>query len=778
MTTTADQKKPSSPPYTSQDYQSRYKVVGTRPIRHDGIEKVTGRAKYGADVHPPGLLHGKVLRSPHAHARVLSIDAAEALDLPGVEAVLTAEDVPILEREIDLGNVFANPQIVAANMLAKGKVLYQGHAIAAVAATSPHLAEEALKKIRVEYEVLPPLLDVREAMKPGAPQIHESMTTRNVKERFSRGDDTGVRSNIGSHLQFKRGDVQAGLAEADVVVEREWETAPVHQGYIEPHASTAFWAPDGKITVWTSTQGHFSVRGLTATILDVPEHHVKVIPQEIGGGFGGKTSTYIDPVCALLSKKTGHPVKIVMSRREVFEGTGPTSGSHMRAKIGAKKTGEITAIELYMAFEAGAFPGSPIGSGAITSLAPYKTENLQCDAYDVIVNKQKVGAYRAPGSPQGAVAIETVIDELAAKLGMDALDFRLKNAAREGDRLPSGVRFPPIGCVEVEEAMRSHPHYKAPLGGPNRGRGIAMGYWGNAGMPSSVTLSVNSSGTVGCVTGSVDIGGTRPAISMQVAEVLGLPAEDMVPSVADTDSVGWTGVTGGSRTAFSTGIAAISAAEDIRGQMTERAARTWEVKPEDVAFEGGVFTNSKNPDERLTFKQLAARMLGTGGPVTASATSSPTQIGAAFCGNIVDVEVDLETGKVEILRFTVVEDVGQAAHPSYAEGQMQGGTVQGIGWALNEEYFFSDDGRMMNPSFLDYRMPTSLDLPMIDTVLVEVPNPGHPYGLRGVGEVSLVPPMAAIANAIHAAVGVRMDRLPMSPGTVLEALDAEGNGAG
>jgi len=773
MTTTADRKS-GAPSYTTENYTSKYKVVGTRPIRHDGLDKVTGRARYAADITMPGLLHGKLLRSPHAHARIRSIDASKALKHPGVRAVLTSKDLPIVEDGvIDLAETMGNPRVIAENIMAGDKVLYKGHTLAAVAADSPHIAEEALALINVDYEILAPLLDGREAMKADAPLIHGALTTRNTKERFGRGDDTGVKSNIASHIQFKRGDLERGFKDAKAVVEREFTTKAVHQGYIEPHASTAFWAPDGHITVWTSTQGHFSIRSSTAAILNVPEHLVKVIPMEIGGGFGGKIPVYLDPICALLSKMTGHSVKIAMSRKEVFEGTGPTSGSYMRAKVGADKNGKITAVELFLSYEAGAFPGSPVGSGATTALAPYNVDNILVDGFDVIVNKPKVQAYRAPGSPQAAFAIESVMDEVAEELGMDPLEFRLKNATKEGDRMPSGVPLGRIGCVEVEEAMKAHPHYKQKLEGPWRGRGTAMGYWGNAGMPSSAALTVNSNGTVNIVTGSVDIGGTRPSVAMQAAEILCITAEDMIPTIGDTDSIGWTGVTGGSRTAFSTGLAAIAAAEQVRDQMIGRAALVWEVQAQDVKFENGTFTNSKNSDEKLTFKQLAAKHMATGGPISASAVSNPKQVGPAFCGNIVDVEIDPETGKVEILRYTVVEDIGQAAHPSYVEGQMQGGTVQGIGWALNEEYFYTDDGVMANSSFLDYRVPTSLDLPMIDTVFVEVPNPGHPFGLRGVGEVSIVPPMAAIANAIHNATGVRMRNLPMSPGAVLEALEGK-----
>ena len=765
MTTKADRKTKSP---------RQFKVVGTRPIRHDGVDKVTGRAQYGADTQMAGLLHGKILRSPHAHARIRSIDTSKAEALPGVKAVATAQDFPIVEDQvIDLAETMDNARMLADNALAHDKVLYKGHAVAAVAATDPHIAEEALHLIEVDYEVLPTVLTLHDALKEDAPLLHEQMTIMAVAKRFSRGEDTGVKSNIASHIQFKLGDLEQGFKEADVIVERELSTQTVHQGYIEPHASTGFWAPDGHVTIWTSTQGHFGIRAQTAAITGVPESMVKVIPMEIGGGFGGKLTTYLDPVVAILSRKSGRPVKIVMTRKEVFEGTGPTSATFMRAKIGADKDGHITAAQLYLAYEAGAFPGSPVGAGASTSLAPYKIDNLLVDGYDVVCNKQKVAAYRAPGSPEAAFAVETVIDELAEKLGMDPLEFRLKNVAQEGDRQPNGVLNPRIGCKELEEVMKAHPHYEALLEGPNRGRGVAVGQWFNAGGVSSATIHVNSNGTINLITGSVDIGGTRAAVAMQAAEVLGLKAEEVAPTVVDTDAVGWTAPTGGSRIALATGLAAITAAEEVKRQMSARAALLWEVQPEDVEFKDGVFFCAKNPADRMSFKELAGKLMRTGGPITCSVSSNAKQVGPAYAGNIVDVEVDPETGKVTILRYTAFQDAGKAAHPSYVEGQMQGGSVQGIGWALNEEYFYSEDGTMANSSFLDYRMPTSLDLPMIDAVIVEVPNPGHPFGLRGVGEVSIVPPMAAIANAIHNAIDVRMSKLPMSPGAILEALEAK-----
>ena len=751
--------------------RDKYNVVGTRPPRHDGFDKVTGAARFGADINLPGMLHGKILRSPHAHARIRSIDTSKAEALPGVMAVATAQDFPIVqERAIDFENAQGNPRIIAENILADRKVLYKGHAVAAVAAANPHVAEAALDLIEVDYEVLPVVLDLHEAMKEGAVLLHDDMTTRFRVERFGPGDDTGERSNVAGHLQHKLGDVDKGFREAEVIVEQEYETQTVHQGYIEPHVATAQWSTDGRLTVWTSTQGAFAVRSATAAILSLPESMVKVIPMEIGGGFGAKGVTYLAPVTAALAKKSGRPVKIAMSRKEVFEGSGPASATFMRVKLGATRDGKITAGDLYMVYEAGAFPGAPVGGGAITGFGSYNIENILVNGYDVVCNKQKAQSYRAPGQPQVSFTVECALDELADRLGIDPMELRIKNAVKEGDRMPNGVPHSRFGCLEVEEAMRNHPHYSAPLGGPNRGRGVAVAFRAQGGQTSSATINVNSNGTLNVITGSVDIGGTRTAIAMQVAEVLGLASEDVFPSVGDTDSVGYTANTGGSRTAFDTGLAAIAAAEEVKDKMKNRAALIWEVQDEDVDFQDGVFVCAKNPDDRFPFKELAGRLMRTGGPVTCSASAASTGVGPIFAGNIVDVEVDPETGKVDVLRFTAFLDAGQAVHPSFVEGQMQGATVQGIGWALNEEYFYTPEGTMANSSFLDYRMPTALDMPMIDTVIIEVPNPRHPFGLRGVGEGPIIPPLAAVANAVNHAIGARIRKLPITPGSVLEAL--------
>ena len=756
-----------------------FNVVGKRPIRHDGNDKVTGRARYSADMTLPRLLHGKILRSPHAHARIKAIDPTRALALSGVKAVVTSADFAQPSGKVaDLGEgAMANPKWISNNCMAAEKALYKGHAVAAVAATSLQVAEEALALIDVDYEVLPAVTDIIEAMKDDAPVLHERLAnSQNVNIRpggLRDDDDAGKATNISNHFVFELGDAEKGFKEADIIVEREYRTATVHQGYIEPHSATAMWGEDGKLTVWCSSQGHFQIRDLTSLVLGIPVSQIKVVPMEIGGGFGGKTVIYLEPVAAALSKKAGRPVKISMARPEVFEATGPTSGSFIRVKIGANKEGMITAADVTMMYEAGGFPGSPIVQACQCVLTPYEVANGRIEGYDVVVNKPKAAAYRAPGVPAAAFATESVIDEICEKLGMDPLEFRVKNGTQEGSRRIPGPVLQTVGYQETLAAAMQTDHYKSTLEGPNRGRGVAAGFWFNGTGPACATASVNGDGTVSLTEGSPDIGGGRASMAMQMAEVLGVPAEDVHPSVGDTDAVGYTSLTAGSGATFKSGWASYEAAHDIKQQIIERAARIWEIDVKDVEFKEGVASHKSDPELKLNFKQIAARLNSTGGPIVGRGNVNPAGVGNAFAVHIVDVEVDPDTGKVDILRYTALQDVGKAVHPSYVEGQLQGGVAQGIGWALNEEYVYNNSGEMSNSSFLDYRMPTSLDLPMIDTVIVEVANPGHPFGVRGVGEVCIVPPMGAVANAIHNAAGVRMDVLPMSPANVLEALWAK-----
>jgi len=745
---------------------SGYKVVGTRPVRPDGLEKVTGRANFGADFHLPGMLTGRIVRSPHAHARIVSIKTDKAMALPGVRAIVTGADFPELSPKMrGAGEAPVSFRDISRNVMARGKALYDGHAVAAVAATTAAIADQAAALIEVEYEVLPHVLDARAAMKPDAPLLHDDMFTKGVDPKPT------TPSNVTQRFEFKLGDVDSGFTEADVIVEHDFTSQSVHQGYIEPHACVASANPDGETTVWCSSQGQFMVRNYSASICGMDISKIRVLPAEIGGGFGGKTTVYLEPVAIMLSRKAGKPVKMVMTREEVFRATGPTSGGHAYAKIGAKKDGTIVAGQLIMEYEAGAFAGSPVQLGCMTGFAPYDLKNVQAVGYDVVVNRPKVAAYRAPGAPVAAFAVESAMDMLAQKLGMDPIELRLKNAAKEGTKAAYGPKFQRIGYVETLEAAKNHPHYSAPLG-PNQGRGVASGFWFNIGGESSAAIHINEDGTVEVVTANPDIGGSRASMAIMAAEVLGIDYGRVKPLVTDTSSSAYSMLTGGSRVTFAVGKAVCEAADDVIAQLRARAAKVWDVDVAAVEWKDGMAINTKSdPQETLTLSQIANSAGKTGGPISGKANINAEGAGPGFGTHICDVEVDPETGRTTVIRYTAIQDVGTAIHPSYVEGQLQGGAVQGIGWALNEEYIYDDKGRLQNGGFLDYRIPVASDVPMIDTVLVEVPNPGHRFGVRGVGEVPIVPPLAAVANAVSAAAGVRMCDLPISPPRLLAAID-------
>ncbi|HEV7158831.1 MAG TPA: xanthine dehydrogenase family protein molybdopterin-binding subunit [Caulobacteraceae bacterium] len=743
-----------------------FKVVGTRPIRPDGVDKVTGKAAYGADYVMPGMIWGRIKRSPHAHARIVSIDARKALALPGVKAVVTAADFPDLASEtVEGGEAAANLRDISCNCMARGKALYEGHAVAAVAAVSPGLAEEALDLIEVKYEVLPHVIEVEAAMAETAPVLHAHMFTEGLESRPEKP------SNIAKRNRLERGDLAEGFAAADHVIERRYVTPAVHQGYIEPHACVAVMAPDGQCQVWSSSQGQFMVRTYSAKVLGIDTADIRVIPAEIGGGFGGKTTVYLEPLALALSRKSGAPVKMVMSRDEVFRATGPTSGAVVEVKLGAKADGTLTAADLTLKYQAGAFPGSPVAPGTMTALACYDTPNFRITGYDVVTNSPKVAAYRAPGAPIVAFAVESCIDELALELGLDPIAMREKNAVRDGMKAAYGPTFRNIGYIETLEAIRDHPHYQAPLG-PNQGRGVAVGFWFNAGGESTAAVHINDDGSAVVATGNPDIGGSRAGMAMMAAEALGLPVEKVRPIIADTASIGFSMLTGGSRTTFATGMAVTQAAQKIVADLKRRAAQLWDIAIDQVEWRDGQALRLDKPDAApLTLAALAAQSARTGGPITAQVSLTAQGAGPGFGAHICDVEVDPETGHVTVLRYTAAQDVGKAIHPAYVEGQVQGGVAQGIGWALNEEYVFDDAGKMENSGFLDYRVPVASDLPMIEAILIEVANPRHPYGAKGVGEVPIVPPLAAVANAVSRAIGVRMTSLPLSPPKVRAALD-------
>ncbi|WP_040592748.1 xanthine dehydrogenase family protein molybdopterin-binding subunit [Mesorhizobium metallidurans] len=750
------------PRYSGRSFTS----VGTRPIRPDGVDKVTGRARYGADFNMAGQLVGRVLRSPHAHAKIRKIDTSKAEKLAGVKAVITAADLP------DLTDGDAAMYDILDNCMAREKAFYDGHAVAAVAAVDARTARQALKLIEVDYEVLPHVVDVDEAMKHTAPLLNDAIFTEGLDEKPVKP------SNVTKRTQFGHGDIQEGFGQADFVVERSFKTEQTHQGYIEPHACVANVSSDGTADLWVCTQGHFVYRQHCAQLLGMEASKLRVTSSEIGGGFGGKTHVWAEPVALALSRKAGRPVKLVMTRDEVFRASGPTSATSIDVRIGARKDGTITAAEATLRYSCGPYAGMWAEIGAMTAFACYKLDNVKTVGYEVLVNRPKTAAYRAPSAPMAAFAVESAVDELAKEIGMDPVDFRIRNAAQEGTRSSYGPVYGPIGIGPTLEAAKNHPHMKAPLG-KNQGRGMACGFWFNFGGQTCTDLNIGMDGSVSLAVGTVDVGGSRASLSLVAAEELGIDYGQVKAVVADTSSLGYNDMTDGSRGTFSSSMATISAARNAIKVLRERAAQTWDIPVDDVIWEKGhaIAKGEKYGNlAALSLKEIAAASGKTGGPIAGHSELVADGAGVSFATHICDIEVDPETGSTRVLRYTVVQDAGKAVHPTYVEGQYQGGAAQGIGWALNEEYIYGKDGRLQNPGFLDYRIPVCSDLPMIDTQILEIPNPNHPYGVRGVGETSIVPPLAAIANAVSNAVGVRMTHIPMSPPRILAAIEAEREG--
>ncbi|MEM8498948.1 MAG: xanthine dehydrogenase family protein molybdopterin-binding subunit [Pseudomonadota bacterium] len=741
----------------------KFKVIGQRVRRQDGMDKVTGRAKYGADAVAPGQLVGVILRSPHAHAKIKKIDTSKAEKLKGVKAVITSKDLPDhTDGDRDLLSMLEN-------CMARGRALYDGHAVAAIAAVDASTARKALKLIKVDYKVLPHVTDVDAAMQDDAPVIHDWVRTIGVEPAPTKG------SNIPMRSEFGHGDVDAGFAKADVIIEKSYKTEQTHQGYIEPHACLASMSPDGSGELWVTTQGHFAYRNWCAQLLGLDMSKLKVTSSEIGGGFGGKTHIWMEPIALALSRKANRPVKVVMSREEVFRASGPTSSTSIDVKIGATKDGRIVAATSECRYQGGAFPGSWAVIGAMTSFACYDLENVKTVGYEVVCNRPKVAAYRAPSAPMASFATESTVDLVAEALGMDPVDFRILNAAKEGTRASYGPTYGPIGIGPTLEAVKKHPHMRAKLK-KNQGRGMACGFWFNFGGQTSCTINVAADGTVNLSVGTIDVGGSRSSLSMICAEELGISYNQVRTHIGDTAALAHNDMTDGSRGTFASGMAAIIAARRTKEVLKQRAATAWEIPVEDIEWQDGhaVAIGKKHSKlEPLSLADIAANTENTGGPVAGHNEFVADGAGVSFASHICDVDVDPETGATRVIRYTVIQDAGKAIHPDYVEGQFQGGAAQGIGWALNEEYIYGEDGRLQNPGFLDYRIPVCSDLPFIDTQILEIPNPNHPYGVRGVGETSIVPPLAAVGNAVSNAVGVRMTHVPMSPPRILAALEAE-----
>ena len=750
-----------------------HKYLGSRSHKVDGLDKVTGNSQFGADLVLPGMLHGKILRSPHAHARIKSINITKAAARPGVMAVVTGADFPNLAKGTlaCVGKRTFEMSYLSRVVMAREKVHFHGQPVAAVAAKTLQEAEDALGFIEVEYEPLPVVLDPDEAMKPDAPLLHSDLFT------LDEGSVATTPSNVAWHLEFKRGDLERGFADADIVVERSFRTRMVHQGYIEPEAECAAVGPGGRITVWAVTQGIFLHREELSVLFQVPPGKIKVIPMEVGGAFGGKEHARVSPVCVALSRKCGRPVRIVLTREEVLRATGPGAATVSTVKIGVKRNGQLTGLHANYAYSGGCYPGAPVNRAIWAAMAAYQVPNFKVEGYDVVTNKPKSVPYRAPGGAAATFAMETTMDEVARALDMDPLEFRKKNISRAGDPAPAGGTFDAIGFEKILAAIEHHPCWTTPLAAKNQGRGLALGFWPLGSGQAHCQMTLVSDSSVNLTVGSVDLSGTRTGLAQIVAEELGISLDEVQVFTADTDTIGYTDGSTGSRLAHDMGTAVYYACQNLLSELKQRAANSLEAPVDMVEYKQKRFSLKGFPGRSVTLADLALASLKGGGVIVAHGQVTELHMAPATAGHVVDVETDPETGKVKVLRYTSFQDVGFALNPTMVEGQMQGGATQGIGWALSEEYIYDDNGAMKNATLLDYRMPTALDVPPLDCEIIEVPAPdtAGSYGIRGAGEMGIVIPPVAICNAIARATGVRLTELPMTPERVFWAIKGEMN---
>ena len=755
------------------------KGIGLSIPRPDGPDKVTGQVQYVADLSPRGLLHAKLLRSPHAHAKIVRIDVSKAKALPGVRAVLTAADIPQLKKKAPTR---------AHAVLAIDRVVFAGQPVAAVAADEPAIAEEALDLIDVQYEVLPVAADPLESMKPGAPPVAELGTEADTSEAQAHGSVAGVSTeakpskavNISQQARLQRGDVAKAFAESDVVIENTYRVPMVHQGYMEPHAVLAQWDSSGNLTLWASTQGSFNTRSEVADVLELPENRIKVIPMECGGGFGGKIRALCEPITAVLAKATNRPVRYVMTRKEELEAGMPAPQVIIKLKTGAKRDGTLMAIEAEAILESGAYSGAVLAVAGVFLASLYLFPNFDVKGFEVLTHKPSIAAYRAPVAPQTIFAIDSQMEQMAKKLGVDPVEFRLRHVQHEGDKMANNQPWLSNGASEVLARLAEHPIWKkraewkaSAKDGKLRGTGISLGGWLGGLQPTGATVRLNPDGTLQVMTGQVDIAGTNIALAQIAATAYGVDIDKVKITTGDTDVAPVTGLSAGSKTTYTVGVAVIQAAEIARKQTLEIAAKELEASVHDLEIEDGKVTVRGVPDKGITLASIGKKgnlYMSKVEPVIGASHPAFSVQAPAFCAQLARIEVDPDTGEVTLHNFVVAQDVGKAINPAQIEGQMQGGAVQSLGMALTEALMYDDKARLTNPSLLDYRKLTSADLPNIETIIVEKPAPHGPFGARGVGEPPIVPAPAAIANAIEDATGVRLTHLPLSPERIALAI--------
>jgi len=731
------------------------KGVGVSIPRPDGPEKVTGRVQYVADIQPKGLLHAKLLRSPHAHARIVSIDVSAAKALPGVRAVLTAKDIPHLKKKAPTR---------AHAVLAIDRAVFMGQPVAAVAADELSIAEEALDLIKVEYQVLPASIDPLKAMLPGAPPVADAGTEADTSEALAHSAVAIAKSaapakavNISQQARLQRGDPAKGFAESDHVLEKTYRVPMVHQGYLEAHAVLAEWDRNGLLTLWASTQGSFNTRSEVADVLGIPENRIRVIPVECGGGFGGKIRALCEPITAVLAQVTKRPVRYVMTRREELQAGMPAPQVIIKLKTGVKRDGTLMALDAETVIDSGAFSGAVLAVSAVFLGSMYKWPAFDIRGFEVLTHKPSVAAYRAPVAPQTIFAIESHMEQIARDLDLDSVEFRMRHLIQEGDPMVNGQQWVAAGGKN----------------GKRRGVGLALGGWLGGLQPTGATVRLNPDGSLAVLTGQVDIAGTNISLAQIAASAYGVDTDLVRITTGDTDVAPMTGLSAGSKTIYTVGAAVLQASEDARRQTFEIAAAELEASVHDLELTDGKITVRGMPDKGITLATIGKKgnlYMSKTPPVLGKANPAFTQQAPGFAAQLARLEVDPDTGEVTIQDFVIVQDVGKAINPLGVEGQMQGGAVQSLGIALTEGLMFDDSGRLTNPSLLDYRKLTAADLPNLETIIVEVPAPAGPFGARGVGEPPIIPAPAAIANAIQNATGARLTELPLSPERIALAL--------
>ncbi len=762
-------------------------TIGEPLERIDGSVKVTGQASFTADLSLPGMLHGKVMGSPHAHAKIKSVDLKEAGKLQGVKAVITGSDFPFLHGECILNIPF----------LAIDRVRYIGEPVVAVAADSSKIAEEALNLAKVEYEELPSIFDPEEAMKPGAPLIHEELG----KYQSISAVNVIPGTNICQHFVLSLGDIEKGFKESDYIFEDRFTTPQVQHGAIEPHASIALVDAAGRITVWGQNDSPHRGRKEISQALGISQARIRMITGYVGGNFGGKGGLKTEAIAiALAHKVKGRPVKVVFSREEVFR-TITRSGCIIFLKTGVRRDGLILARQVRLIWDIGAYaekgPTISLHGGSL-AVGPYAIPHAQVESFTVFTNKPMSGAMRGYGLPQVAFAYESQMDMIAGKLGIDPLDIRRKNIVAEGSKVVTGQRLYSVGlkeCLEkVGQTLYNEPSHKStrdlPHGRWVMGKGLACSYKSvKTPSVSAAYVKIDEDGSAGVVTSTVEVGQGSHTILMQIAaEVLGLKKENVTVSFADTDVTPYDTSTTSSRSTYHMGNAVLMAAEDARRQLLSLAAPLLHVAQDSLELQDGMVLSPEGKSVSLAQVLRASFGAGAGAAVVGQGVFTPRDVLgledmenakleafstlSAFHSYAVqgaEVAVDLDTGVVRVLRLLAAHDVGRAINPMNCRQQVQGAMGMGLGYGLLEEYLWRD-GRMMNPDFLNYRMPTALDCPSMDVFLIEEAHPQGPYGAKGVGEMAIAPAAPAIANAVYNACGIRINDLPLTPAKVLKKL--------